>query len=805
MALDPSLLTPAAIKARMLSDQTQGKTMPSMDMFMNGGMSLPRVDLTKQMSLGPSTTPSLGGFTGSPASMGEQSYNSLVSPSAEDEANAKAIGGQLLGESLNDVAPKNIESLATDDPEKVDPEVKDVYDQNPEFAKIMGALTKLTNNDKSTDLLKNLVEDKYTPDEARAEVNKFFNISDKDETPVWADVALSVGLSLLRGEGGKGEFLSDLGVAGQRGLATAQARRKEKKAESLMLNKLAFGLWSDKEKNRQTLAVQLQKQLSDQARADRTYGLELSKYFQNTVKMNETQAKNRSSAITSTIGLLTKDQKQKALPIIAKGMTSGKFNNVATDDIPGAVLGLLKNNGLDLKDIPDAGNIVESNFVITDKPTYDRYKTAFPAAFPEDYQQGKEYRIQGFSDKSKDAGGLAMTNVLSVQKSVGGQDELSRLFTRRDELNQSILGAPADSDAVKAAKAQLGEINGRIELLTTRKSPTSYIFADGKLIAAGEGAAGAYQQADAISKATSLSKQGNSLASAFGLADGISRSLASTERPADAVGVVAQLGRYLGGVRGQLGTMVDLGDRASDNAQSYLSGDISDAMRSSSERVGNTTVGKVFSSLDKLTKGNTELNSQMMSFAYALAGSRETGKLTDKDVAAALITFGGGDIAEGKWFANPDVLINGVNQALTTATNDYAIRYNAVHNSPANIKYLKETEGLSDSDISDRTTFDVNRFLKSNEGIRKGLTERVIYDGTSIKMQSLDKYRGDGAGNVDAPSGLSETERGYARLLNDAASRARLDPSDPNYIDDNTLNAIIQSVPQTVLEKLRNQ
>ena len=50
--------------------------------------------------------------------------------------------------------------------------------------------------------------------------------------------------------------------------------------------------------------------------------------------------------------------------------------------------------------------------------------------------------------------------------------------------------------------------------------------------------------------------------------------------------------------------------------------------------------------------------------------------------------------------------------------------------------------------------FDVNKFLKANEGIRTGLSDRVIYnsgaDGNDqlIRMQSLDKYRGDGAGNV---------------------------------------------------------
>ena len=203
----------------------------------------------------------------------------------------------------------------------------------------------------------------------------------------------------------------------------------------------------------------------------------------------------------------------------------------------------------------------------------------------------------------------------------------------------------------------------------------SYVFADGQMVAAGEGAAGAYAASEAIEKANALGKQGNALASAFGLADGLMRSLSSGDTPGDNVGVLARLGKYTGGVKGQLTALYNTyGDNASDNQSSYTSGSITSAMSGSTERAvsesgfGNSkyTVGQVFKSLEKMAKGNTELQSQLMSFAYALAGSRETGKLTDKDVAAALITFGGGDIAEGKWFANADVLVTGINQALNS-------------------------------------------------------------------------------------------------------------------------------------------
>ena len=123
--------------------------------------------------------------------------------------------------------------------------------------------------------------------------------------------------------------------------------------------------------------------------------------------------------------------------------------------------------------------------------------------------------------------------------------------------------------------------------------------------------------------------------------------------------------------------------------------------------------------------------------------------MTDKDVAAALVTFGGGDIAEGKWFANPNVLVTGINQALDTATNAFAVKYDGVHSTPDNIKYLRDVEGLSETEIARRTKFNLADFLKKNEGIREGLGDRVgLVDGR-VKFQSLDKYRGDGAGNTD--------------------------------------------------------
>ena len=732
MPLDPSLLTPAAVKARMQQDQS----MPQMSFPQTAqpAMSMPRIDAINQKSLIP---------------------GSELDTNPSDDAFAKQIGADIFGSTLENTDPEAIASMATDNVDDVDDSVKDIYSGQTDFAQILGALTSMGLKETATEkLLKEVSDEKITPESARKKVNEFFKIDTDKQTPVWADVALTVGLSLLRGEGGKGEFLSDLGVAGERGLKVAQTRRKEKKAEDLMLEKLAFGVFREDEKSRKTLISQLTKQLGEERTASRTYGLNLAKFFQKNEEIDETQAKNRATAITGTINTFSKELKAKAIPIIAQSPDA--FKGIPTDEIPSVIYGLLKNKGIKLDEVADSKDIVESNFVITDSATYERFQRVFPNSFPEPFQEGKEYRVQGFSDKSRGKSEMPMTSVLSVEKSLGGQDELSRLITTRNELNTALIASPEDENI----KQQLTEVNGRIDILSTRKSPLSYIFVDGTLVAAGEGAAGAYAQAEAISKGTELSKQGNSLASAYGLGDNILRSLASTPSPADSVGVVANFGKFIGGGRGQIDAVINtFGNNASDNQANYLNGTITSSMQNSSERVGNTTVGKVFKRLEAITQGNTEIKSQLMSFAYALAGSRETGKLTDKDVAAALVTFGGGDIAEGKWFANPNVLVTGINQALDTATNAFAVKYDGVHNTPDNIKYLRDDEGLSETEIARRTKFNLADFLKKNEGIREGLGDRVgLVDGR-VKFQSLDKYRGDGAGNTDGGAGQFTVEQ----------------------------------------------
>ena len=802
MALDPRLLTPAALMNRSIAPARAGLVRPGVNregvvsVYQDGrGMNVPRAQISRPsgpqgleaLSQQQFITEALGGDLLSDAPMSvNQSFaqsmglpDTLFETTPKDDQEAKTLGSGLfdnqgiLDEFVN-LSEDDIASMATNNSDEVNESAKKTFEDNPQLAQILGGLVKIQNSTQSSELFQQLLKEKTTPEKAREEVNKFFKIDPSKETPVWADVAVSIGLSLLRGEGKKqpgdselGAFLKDVGVAGERGFAVAKQRRKEKSARSDLLNKLAFGVFREDEKQRKTLGVQLAKQLGEERKAQTKLVMDLATFYQNQEKIDDTAARGRATAISNSLNILTKDQKEKALPIIARHPKA--FEGVAADQVQATMFGLLKANGLKLDDIPDASNIVESSFVISTKEEFDFYKNNFPAQFKgQEFKEGKIYTVEGFTDKSKvGEDGRGLVNILGIKRSIGDQpsDELQRQFAARKELKRALLGLDVNSTEYKEISQQLTEVNGRIKLITSQKIPMSYVFADGQMIAAGEGVAGAFAASDAVQKANDLSKQGNALASAFGLADGLMLSLASTESPSDAVGVVALFGKYSGGVLGQIRAVTNaFGNNASDNVGSYFDGTITPSMEKSTERavteagLGNSkyTVGQVFSQLDKITAGNTTLRSQLMSFAYALAGSRETGKLTDKDVAAALVTFGGGDIAEGKWFANADVLVAGINQALTTATNDYAIRYDKVHQAPGNLKYLREVEELSDDEIRERTTFDVNKFLKQNEGIRTGLSDRIIFNPKTvagqqvIRMQGLDKYRGDGAGNVDS-------------------------------------------------------
>ena len=118
------------------------------------------------------------------------------------------------------------------------------------------------------------------------------------------------------------------------------------------------------------------------------------------------------------------------------------------------------------------------------------YKEKFPAFFKDiEFKQGKTYKIDGFSNKGAPVGQLAMTNIIGVSPSIGGQDQITRLITRRSEIRDAIKIAEGRGEDTTELSEELTNIQGAIDNQSTRKTPQSYVFADGMMVAAGEGAA----------------------------------------------------------------------------------------------------------------------------------------------------------------------------------------------------------------------------------------------------------------------------------------------------------------------------
>jgi len=69
-------------------------------------------------------------------------------------------------------------------------------------------------------------------------------------------------------------------------------------------------------------------------------------------------------------------------------------------------------------------------------------------------------------------------------------------------------------------------------------------------------------------------------------------------------------------------------------------------------------------------------------------------------------------------------------------------------------------------------------------------------------MQSLDKYKADGAGNIGPTSRLSAAAQTNLAAVNAAAERTKLDPSDPNYLTMNQFNLIVDTIPPDIKQEL---
>lgn len=564
------------------------------------------------------------------------------------------------------------------------------------------------------------------------------------------------------------------------------------------------------------------------------------------------EEKNKvASAVTNVLKVLPEKQRGNALNLVAQNsqILMNSIDVKSPSDAVFKTLAFLKTKGLDVSNTAEGKDITINESLITTKDQFEALQKQFPKFNFPVFEAGKTYKVEQFFNKQKVAAGEdGAAGLIAISPEIGKQTELTTSVNRLTTLKREIK-AGASPDRVSEINTEIGKLEDRINILTTRGDSStelgklqnelkgkkdsllkissaeevdqtgvktleqeikqlesrikkvvdkpatqSYIFKDGQMVASGPNVGDAYKQAVALAATTDLAKKSDSLAQAVSVGDQLMRTISSLPVEEQAGGLIANLARNAVSIKAQIkGISTAFGVDASDTQDLYFSGNESamSQLINGTEIVEGTnlTSGQVFTALDRVTKGNAELNSLLMTYAYSLAGSRETGKLTDADIANSLITFGGKEISQGDWLTNPKTLIAGINSAISSATNTFAIKYNRLHKPTVNHlmkneinpttgkKYTKEEAEL-------KTTFNFQGFVKDNEGINKGLSSRVkLLPGGRLEYQALDEYRG----MRGFPPAQLQTS-GFSSTQLNLANELRNIPSDANA---STIRAIL--------------
>lgn len=625
----------------------------------------------------------------------------------------KNSGGTITNELFKSTQPK-VESLATDNKETVDSSLTGLYDGSGDIGKIMGALTKLSKSDASDKLYQDLIKEKTTPEQAKAKVNKFFGVDKTEKTPAWADAALAIGAQLLSPAKPGETSLQKFGTALAAGGVAAKAKKKEERAEDLAINKLAFGVYREDEKARKALAKQYatykQKRLQDTTKL----GLDLSKLFFDKKKFEleedkfaETQAKNYRIAVTDTIKTFPEEVRGTLFDAIQKDK---KFlKGVELKDVPTSIFALAKDNGIKTDNVKGS-DIVKSEFKINTKPQFDALAEAYPKLGWGDYDPSKTYILRGFKNKTKQAlftqapnlevepkkektgflglldermklrkivnpnaeqiGALKIINEKIAKETRQPddrtglrkeQDSLQALEREKQTVNMGGAGRPLD-----VINREIEQTRGRITKLTTTEKTGTYLSPDGSFYSGPVGPGGLDEVKQQNTIKDLENRQVNFVRAAY-IGDKILYNLARPGAKKN-VGLFESFGNRLIGISTQITNFSGI----TEEDQAKYSGENIDNLIEGN--TGNTS--KTFAAFKTAAQGNQRLMSAVMDYAYALAGSRETGKLTDKDVAAALRTLGGEDLSEGAFFTNVDKLITGVSSALDLANNNLGVAMN---------------------------------------------------------------------------------------------------------------------------------
>ena len=716
-----------------------------------------------------------------------QNRQSLINPALNlsgastindiNDEDAKRIGRSIIPESIFKQTKPKLESMATDDKGKVDSNLTGLYDGGGDIAKIMGALTKLSKDDGADKVYQKLIDKKTSPEDAKAEVNKFFGVAPEEKTPAWADSALAIGASLLKQPKAGETPLQTLGTALAAGGVAAKAKKKEQRTEDIALNKLAFNLYKEDEKSRKALATKYATYKENKVKNTTKLGMDLAKALLDERKFDETKAKNFADTITKTVNTFDKDVRGSLFEAMQK--KRNYFKGIPLDRVPEHIYALAKENGIEASGIK-AADIITNDIQFNTQAQFDQYKNLYPTLGWGEYDPNKTYTMQGFKNKLKpnelftgtpnlkieDTKQKSETHILVDEitklKTKGGtlsdedQAKLQVFENRLDKLtsvtkpdNRTALRKEQDNlNTLKKEKKsvqmgepgrdlntinrEIAETEGRISKLTTTVSMGSYLAPDGSFYSGpiGKDGLGGLKKEAQIKD---LKNRQFNFVRAVYIGDAILQNLAKPQGE-QAVGLFQRFGNAIEGLSVQIRNFSGI---SRDDQARYSAQNIDNLIGTNSGRTAET-----FKALKTAAGQNQNLMSAVMDYAYALAGSRETGKLTDKDVAVALRTLGGEDLSENAFFTNPDRLKKGVNAAINLANNNLGV---AIQSS-LNETLAMEKKRNADVDESEYIHDPIKLVKNLMKGVSPNLHKRLFVGKTDftdhgLSYQSFDKYQ----------------------------------------------------------------
>jgi len=277
-------------------------------------------------------------------------------------------------------------------------------------------------------------------------------------------------------------------------------------------------------------------------------------------------------------------------------------------------------------------------------------------------------------------------------------------------------------DAVKSLLKNIDELEANLKKLTEEtKGNIVYMGPDGSFYS-GPAEAGGIDEFKNKSVINEIEKSQVGFVRAAYIGDSILQNLAK-EIGDESVGAFQALGNLIEGAKLQIGNFGFVMN--AEQEAKYDGGNIDALISGNSGKTSN-----IFKRFKQAAGNNQNLMSAVMDYAFALASSRETGKLTDKDVAAALQTIGGGNIADGDWFVNKDKVINGVSNAINLSSNALGVRMNQFY---SKTRKMEEKRGNTDLD---QFRYDPIKLIK---GLSPDTTlyERMFVGKTDFALNGL--------------------------------------------------------------------